>query len=355
MSLADITKYINLIWFSFTRHEFYVELADCWQRRVSLKNFAYRIIENGKTLNDSNRVYIGKKLVANIEQNETVGLWASIKSIVPKNDWPLLKAAEVAKDIPAAILHLAKVISFKINITKQSLGTAMVVAVATALSAGIMVLTADTIKQVIETVPGMKFTGFNGFVVFTAMFLMEYWKPVCLGLLILTALIIFYLPRMTGPVREKLDEWPVLCLYRDLESANAIAALSMFLSSGLVLKDALIRLSADGSPWRKWQVSKITNSLDNRPNELMKAFSKGLFAPKLRARLASLSDSSSAFEEAIIKLGRDELARIEKEIQTTVVAAGSSLVFLVATVAVILSLGQQTIISQLYNEFSKGY
>ena len=87
----------------------------------------------------------------------------------------------------------------------------------------------------------------------------------------------------------------------------------------------------------------------------MYAFSRGLFSPKLRARLAALADSSSAFEDAIITLGRDELERIEKEMQKTVVLTGSSLVFGFAFIAVILSLGQQTIISQLYNEFSKGF
>ncbi|RGE40439.1 hypothetical protein DZC30_20465 [Comamonas testosteroni] len=355
MNLSTIFHYYHLIQFSFTRHIFYLELADSWKRSVSLKNFAYRVIDNGKVLKDETRIHVGKKLISSIEESDTVGLWASLKNLVSKSDWPLLKAAEISKDIPAALTHISKTVAFKINVTWQlvkSMGVALFVAL---ICAAVIGVTADTIAKILDTAPNMKFTGFNGLVVTLAGFFVENWKLVSGFIFASIALVVYYAPRLTGPLREKLDEWPVFSLYRDVESANAIAMLSMYLSSGLVLKDAVNRLSIDGTPWRKWQVSKIANALDSRPSELIYAFSRGLFSPKLRARLAALADSSSAFEDAIITLGRDELERIEKEIQTTVIATAGGLVFGIAFVAVILSLGQQTIISQLYNDFSKGY
>ena len=223
------------------------------------------------------------------------------------------------------------------------------------LCASTIAVTADTIEKIRDTAPNIKFTGFNGIVVMLASFFTSHWEAILMVVAAAIGITVYYGPRLIGPLREKIDELPILSLYRDVESANAMAMLSMYLSSGLVLKDAVIRLATDGTPWRKWQVSKIASALDNRPSELMYAFSRGLFSPKLRARLAALADSSSAFEDAIITLGRDELERIEKEIQKTVIVTGGSLVFSIAFIAVILSLGQQTIISQLYNDFSKGF
>lgn len=355
MSIQAIERAYYLLVFAFSRQDFYLELSDSWRRMVSLKNFAYRLIENGKILRDQTRIYIGGRLVANIEQNQGVGLWESLKGIVPKNDWPLLRAAEGSKDIPSAILHIAKVIEFKNKIVKSLFLQGFVVLVVVVLCGGMIYITADTIAKIMQTAPNLKFTGFNGLVVFLASFFMEYWKEILVFIAVAVALVIHYSSRLIGSFREKIDEMPLLSIYRDIESANAIAMLSMFLSSGLVLKEALNRLAFAGTPWRKWQVSKITSALDSRPNELMYAFSRGLFSPKLRARLAALTDSSSAFEQAIITLGRDELERIESEIQKTVIAAAGTLIFIFASVAVVLSLGQQTIISQLYNEFSKGY
>ena len=355
MNIKSLINLYHLFVFSFVRDIFYVELSDSWKRKVSLKNFAYRVVDNGIILKDDTRIYIGRKLISAIEKNEDVGLWASLKGLVSKTDWPLLKAAEISKNIPDAITHIAKVVSFKINIAKQliaSMGVTLLVAV---LCGATIAVTADTIAKILETAPNIKFVGFNGLVVMLARFFYSQWVLILALACCIIAVIVFYAPRLIGSLRERIDELPILSLYRDVESANAMAMLSMYLSSGLVLKDAVIRLSIDGTPWRKWQVAKIANALDSRPSELMYAFSRGLFSPKLRARLAALADSSSAFEDAIITLGRDELERIEKEIQKTVVLTGSSLVFGFAFIAVILSLGQQTIISQLYNDFSKGF
>lgn len=355
MNLKSILNLYHLFVFSFVRDIFYLELSDSWKRTVSLKNFAYRVVENGIILKDDTRIHVGRKLISAIEKDEDVGLWASLKDLVAKTDWPLLKAAEISKNIPEAITHIARVVSFKINIAKQLMSSMGVMLVVAVLCGATIAVTADTIAKILETAPNIKFVGFNGLVVTLAKFFSTHWKLILVGVACVIAVVVFYAPRLMGPLREKIDELPILSLYRDVESANAIAMLSMYLSSGLVLKDAVIRLSIDGTPWRKWQVLKIANALDSRPSELMFAFSRGLFSPKLRARLAALADSSSAFEDAIIILGRDELQRIEKEIQKTVVVTGSSLIFGIAFVAVILSLGQQTIISQLYNDFSKGF
>ncbi|MEQ6436338.1 hypothetical protein V8Z74_15090 [Comamonas sp. w2-DMI] len=341
--------------FLFFRDSFYFDLADALRRDVSLKDFARREIENGKILKDETRVRVGKKLIRTIENDDSVGLVASLKCVTPKGDWPMLRAAEASNDVENSISHIGNVVAFRIRILMLVSGMALMLAFIVGMSGGISVLTADTINQIEKSTNQIKFSGFNQFTVLLSRFIMDYWHVCALAIAAIVGMLVYFAPRYIGVLRQKIDEWPILGLYRDLKSANAIATLSMFLSSGLVLKKAIISLTEDDNPWRKWQIQKIVQSLDTQPEELMKAFSRGLFSARLRSRLASLSDSASAFEDAIISLGRDELENIEKQIKKTLIAAGSTITFFVASVAVILSLGTQTIISFVYNELSKGY
>lgn len=341
--------------FSFTRDRFYLELADAIKRNVSLKNFAARTIENGRILKDDNRIYIGTKLVRFIESDDSVGLYASLKSIVPKSDWLMLRAAEASNDVEGAIEHIGNVVSFRIRQLVLKILTVLSLLVVMFLSGAISYLTSDTLQKITESNPNIKFDGFNLFALSLANVIMDYW-PLFLATLVGTGcLLYYYSSRYIGALRARIDEMPLFHLYRDLQSANAIATLSMFLSSGLVLKKAIINLSSEDNRWTKWQVQKITTSLDAQPNELTRAFSRGLFSKELRARLASLSDSSADFEDAIIKLGKDELQKIEKQLRSTVIYAGATASLLLSSVAIVLALGSQTIITFVYNSSSTGF
>lgn len=352
---SRIIHTLRCAFFSTKRDIFYKDLSDSLRRRVSLKLFATRLYENSKLLKDKNNEYVAKSLLNKIESGREVKLEKLLRGLVPNGDLILIRSAEQSRNVPDSIDHLAAVVDFKWRLRKAVIGQLVIITATSILTAGVSKLTADIITEIVDSAPQVIFTGFNGFVVTLSNIINSYGLHIVICILIAFALIVYGAPRFFGNWRHKVDELPLLGLYRDVQSANNIAALSMLLSSGLVLKDAIINLSKSANPWTKWQLSKVINSLDTAPNKLMHAFGHGLFSRELRGRLASLSDSTSSFENAIIHLGRIELDRIEQQIKKTILVSGSLTVMLVATVAVVLALGQNTIITQLYNELSKGY
>lgn len=354
MLAAAIHRYHKTM-FSFSRGLFYSDLADSIKRRVSLKKFAEVMGSNAQILKDDTAAYIAQQITAEIENKVDVGLEASIHVVVPESDLPLLRAAEVSKNVADSIVHLSNVVDFKSRLIKTLLASAFIVAVVTALSVGVSWMTADIIDQIVKTAPHVKFDGFNAFAISLTSFLMTNWHVLLVLFVMLALGLIYGASRLTGEIRTKIDEMPLLSIYRNWHSANDIAALAMFLSAGLVLKDAINKLSTSGNSWRQWQIHKLTNALDEHPNELLQAFSKGMFSPQLRARLAALSESSSSFEDAIISLGANELERIEDGITKALKYLTSFLIGIAASVAIILAIGQNTIIIQLQNEFSKGF
>lgn len=354
MLASAIHRYQKTV-FSFNRALFYSDLADSFRRRVSLKQFATVMGSNAAILKNDNAAYIASKIYEKIENDADVGLEASIQDVVPHSDLPLLRAAEVSKNVPDSIVHLSKVVDFKNRLMVTLFQALFLLLVVLALSTGVSWMTADIIDQIVKTAPHIRFDGFNALVIGLTNFLMNYWKSILVVLALLVIGLIYGASRFTGQLRTKLDEWPLLSIYRNWHSANDIAALAMFLSAGLVLKEAINRLSTESNPWRQWQIHKLTTALDNHPNELLQAFSQGMFSPQLRARLAALAESASSFEDAIIKLGANELERIEGDISRTLKHATSFLISVTASVAIVLALGQNTIIIQLQNEFSKGF
>lgn len=333
--------------FSFVRHDFYSQLADAIRRRVSLKAFVSRYGENAKILKDDTCIHISKMLMKKIESSKSVTIENLLDDLVPKSDLPLIRAAIYSTDIPSAFEHIAKVVIFKQTVQKQIMLYSVGVIFMLIAGGAIALLMAQAVAMIEESMPDMRFTGFNSFVVNLSNFINTWSIEIIISTVVVAAAIVFLMPRLTGKYRSYIDDLPILGIYRDYQSANAIASLSMLLSSGMVLKVALTKLADKGSPWVKWQVAQIIQALDRNPNKLLHAFSLGLFSKPLRSRLASLTDSSDSFDKAIIHLGGNELARIETQTQTAIKAASVTIVFSIAIVASILALGQNTIILEI--------
>lgn len=343
-----LDKYHQLV-FSVRRDSFYKDLADSIKRRVSLKLFAERLTANGRILKDTTLIHIGEKLRQRIEDDDEVGLLSSLSSIVPESDYALLKAAEQSRDVSASVEHLASVVAFKNRMRIQALASCILVSVIALMGAIVCWLTADITKSILDTAPELKFSGFNLLVVEFSDFIVKHWLGIVLVLIGSIGFIIYSAPSLTGKLRDKLDEMPVLRLYRDWHSANDMAALAMFLSSGFVLKEAINELSDGRNRWREWQVLKLNNSLDDFPNETLRAFSQGMFSRNIRARLAALTDSTNSLEDAIINLGAKELEKIEKDIKRAIFVATTSTIYGIFLLAVALVIGQSTIVNQLFN------
>ena len=86
-----------------------------------------------------------------------------------------------------------------------------------------------------------------------------------IGFVISIGLLIYSLPRWTGPVRRYLDRYPPWVLYRDFSGAMLIVSLSTLMRSGVSLRSSLERALRYSSPWLSWHVKEILLRL-SRPN-----------------------------------------------------------------------------------------
>jgi hypothetical protein len=106
-------------------------------------------------------------------------------------------------------------------------------------------------------------------------------------------------------------------------------------------------MQAKAGPWLRWQIGRLLMALEEHPNDYMFAFSRGLFALKVQARLASLMDSSASFDDALVILGGNEVEKLETNMKVACQSLSWMLIGAITSLAMFLSIGQMTIANEL--------
>jgi type II secretory pathway component PulF len=125
----------------------------------------------------------------------------------------------------------------------------------------------------------------------------------------------FSLPRWTGPVRKRFDNWLPLNLYRDFASSMLMISLASLMRSGISLRSSLERTYKNSSPWGKWHIRQILINL-SKPSSgsFGKAFSTGLFDQEMEDRIQDASERSNPIE-AFIHIGVGSIDRMTMRIE----------------------------------------
>lgn len=121
----------------------------------------------------------------------------------------------------------------------------------------------------------------------------------------------FYsLPRWTGDLRKKLDQWLPLNLYRDYASSMLMISLASLMRSGISLRSSLERTYKHSSPWSKWHIRQILTNLAKPSNGTFgQAFATGLFDQEMEDRIQDASERSNPIE-AFIHIGTGSIDRM---------------------------------------------
>jgi type II secretory pathway component PulF len=246
-----------------------------------------------------------------------------------------------------ALERAADAVDFQIRGMKALLKNLVMPALALPIVGAMCVITSEIVVGIAKNSPPEVWKGFNGLVRWLAEWINANAVSIPVAIVVLVAVTVYILPRWKGPARLKADKAVGFSLYRDYNAAVVLSALAMMISSGKTLRQALDDLRATASPWLRWQLQRVINSLEENPTDYMAAFSRGLMPPTVRARLASLLDSSKSFDEALITLGTSEVGRLETNVKLSAEAVNYSLTGVLVAVAVILSIGQMTIASAL--------
>lgn len=339
---------LNLLLWMFRRSVFYRDMADAIRRKVGLRDFIEREILNARMLRDSVGVSVLSALGRRYASGEGASLGELLAGIAPRSDQMLLSAVDDAGGNKAVALErAADAVDFQIRGMKTLLKNLAMPTVALPIVGVMCVITSEIVVGIAKNSPPEIWKGFNGLVRWLAEWINTNALSILVAVVVLVAMTVYVLPRWKGPARLKVDKTVGFSLYRDYNAAVVLSALAMMISSGKTLRQALDDLRGTASPWLRWQLQRVINSLEENPTDYMVAFSRGLMPPTVRARLASLLDSSKSFDEALITLGTSEVARLETNVSVSAQAVNYALTGALVAVAVTLSIGQMTIASAL--------
>ena len=345
-----LIKLAALLWM-FRRPLFYRDMADAFKRKVSIRDFLQREVDNARLLKDETTLLIMKALVNRYASGNGSSLRELMHGIAPASDMMLLSAVDDATDGKAeALERAADAVDFQIRSFRTLMVSLATPAIALPLVGALCIITSEIIASIARDAPSSVWVGFNGLVRLIAEFINAHWGKVFLAILASVVLIIWQLPRWTGSYRVKADNLPGFSLYRDYNAAVVLSAMSMMIGSGKTMKQALEDLRLNATPWLRWHLQRVINSLDDNPTDYMTAFSRGLMPLSVRARLNSLLDSSKSFDVALVALGTSEVKRLEGAVKVSAETVNWTLTGALVTLAVVLSIGQMTIASALSNE-----
>lgn len=342
-----ILRFNILIWM-MTRATFYRDLADAFRRSVSLRDFLEREISNALLIKDTGRAMVMRALAVRLASGNGGTLQDLMRGVAPHADQMLLAAVDYSTNAkPDALEKAAVAVEFQQKSLKVLGMNLLTPAVAVPIVAALCLLTSGIIASIAASAPPSVWTGFNGLVRSLADFINGYAIHIAIGFVGAIALLIRIMPRWIGPYRKKVDNLLGFSLYRDFQSAVVLSTMAMMISSGKTLRQCVEDMMPHGSRWLRWQLQLILNSLEDNPNDYVAAFGKGLMPVAVRARIATLMDSSKSFDQVLITLGTTEVDRLGKTVELSAKTVNGGLTGFLVVIAVILSIGQMTIASAL--------
>lgn len=338
-------------WSLTTRAHFYRDLADAVSRKVGIREFLERQASNARMLDAWISLRVYRALLARLSSGLGKSFADLLLGIAPRSDQLMLKAVdEAGKNKVEALSITADAVDFQIR-TMRNIGKELVVPVLAVPCVGFMCLiTAEIVAGIAADAPADIWTGFNGFVRWLAESINSYAVAIGIGLAAAVGLFIATLPRWRGPVRLKVDNMPAFSLYRDYNAALILSSMAMMIRSGKTMRESLEAMRATARPWLRWQLSRIISSLEDNPNDYISAFGKGLMPPTVRARLASLLDSSKTFGEALVSLGSTEIKTLGERVVLSAIATNWATTGTLLSIALVLALGQMNISTALSRE-----
>lgn len=345
-----LIKLAAFVW-GFRRAIFYRDLADAFRRKVSVRDFLQREVDNARMLKDKTGILVLRTLTNRYASGNGGSLGDLMFGIAPASDLMLLRAVDDAVNTKAeALERAADAVDFQIRSFKTLMVSLATPAIALPLVGVLCIITSEIIASIARDAPPSIWVGFNGLVKLLAEFIDAHWGKVFLAILASIGVLLWQLPRWVGRYRLKVEGLPGFALYRDYNAAIVLSAMSMMIGSGKTMMQSLVDLRLNATPWLRWHLQRIINSLEDNPTDYMSAFSRGLMPLSVRARLNSLLDSSKSFDVALVALGASEVKRLEGAVKVSAESVNWTLTGALVAIAVVLSIGQMTIASALSRE-----
>ena len=259
----------------------------------------------------------------------------SLRGWAPDAELMLINAGERSGDIERGLLEAIFVNESLTRIKSAVIGAVSYPLVLTIILMGLYMLFALMILPRIETLmPLEQWPALSQTMHAVLTFIRVFGLYVVALIGVLIVVIAIAMPRFTGPVRTVLDRYYPFSIYRVISGAGFLVGLSAMLEAGVKMRDSLVQLRSNSSPYIAWHIDTIMQRMATGESS-GSALDTGLFNEETSISLEIFGDSGS-FEESMKILGREAVEntvgwiKSVGQVLTTsgVVAIGGSLVFL---------------------------
>lgn len=348
MSLANLVLWIELLEFRLQRADFYSDLAEMYRRGEAMLSFLEGELANARTTGQSSRARALRIMLTRYASGQEAGrLDFLTRGLVPQADAMMIAGVERAANKADALLHLASAVRQQQTMRKSVWAQALLPLAILPMCAFQIAITSDVFLQIDKDVPievrDEVWSGFNGLAKWLAEVSNSY-GPLLLGLLVgLVAATIVSLPRWRGGWRLHADRLPLYSMYRDYQAGLMFSALAMLLQTGGSLRGSLEDLGRRATPVMRWQIQRVLRALDVAPNRPIEAFGRGVLAPQMYARAATLHRSATNFSAVLIELGTTEGDRVQKRVLRAGWIANLTVVGALVAVSVVMGIASMTV------------
>lgn len=239
-----------------------------------------------------------------LSSGQDIGAALDAIGVIPTLEVTTIKAGSTSGRLQESIKHIMVFNQNAEKLRGMFLSVALKFFLATSVTIGTTMYFGVSILPTIVESTGkpMPKGAIGDYVIQFSNFFASSWWMVIAVIVGVVLLINYLLANATGRVRESLDKWPLISVYRDYYAFITLKTISMLQRSGVVAKDALLLLQQNANPYYFHYLQQAHDELE-LGRDLDAMLSVGLFddqividvaifnrAGKLNENLTSLSD-----------------------------------------------------------------
>ena len=339
---------LALLEFRAKRAEFYRDFAEMYERNEAMVSFLEGEISNANLTGQRSRGRALRIVLHRHRDGENASRVSHLlEGVVPRSDAMLLAAVDRAADKPQALRALADAIDKQQQMLRTVFSYSLLPAMTIPICYVLIAVLGKVILVIDEATPvyaqDALWEGINGWAKELAIFAQAWGTLTLFALAALLATVLWSLPRWRGPLRLRVEAWPVYGLYRDFQAGMLFSSMAMMLKTGETLHGSIDDVTRRASPWMRWHLGRVVDALEENPTATLDAFRRGLLSSHLLSRAATLHRSSPSFSEVLIQLGTSEGERVLARVRRAAVVANVALVGLFASVATFMGVASMTV------------
>lgn len=241
------------------RFEFYETLAMLMDNGTMMADALRKMYDvetdGGKKPNEPVAIVIKDCLLA-LENGRPIS--AALQKFISQQELALIAAGERSGNIGQSFGDIKLILESQSKIIGTLAGgIAYPTFIGLAVAALLRFIATDLVPKFSTIVDPASWTGAAANLYSISKFVTSYGAMTVALLIALIAAIAWSLPRLGGGMRIRLDELPIYSLYRQIQGTSTLLAISVLLSAGVQLKDALEMLSRSANPYLKERIDAI--------------------------------------------------------------------------------------------------